>query len=64
MVFVLALLQVCRNDETNESKGCGYVTLGSVYSARNAVATLDGSVSTVKLSLPPLVVLESLCLGV
>ncbi|BAT98173.1 hypothetical protein VIGAN_09180500 [Vigna angularis var. angularis] len=36
-------VEVCRNDETNESKGCGYVTLGSVYSARNAVATLDGS---------------------
>jgi len=47
-----SLLQVCRDDETNESKGCGYVTLGSIYSARNAVAILDGSVSTLKLSLP------------
>ncbi|XP_027336575.1 31 kDa ribonucleoprotein, chloroplastic-like isoform X2 [Abrus precatorius] len=36
-------VEVCRNPETDESKGCGYVTLGSIYSARNAVAELDGS---------------------
>ncbi|ESW07314.1 hypothetical protein PHAVU_010G119500 [Phaseolus vulgaris] len=36
-------VEVCRDDESNESKGCGYVTLGSMYSARSAVATLDGS---------------------
>ncbi|KAG5036798.1 hypothetical protein JHK86_017638 [Glycine max] len=36
-------VEVCRDAETNESKGCGYVTLGSIYSARNAVAALDGS---------------------
>ncbi|TKY64156.1 28 kDa ribonucleoprotein [Spatholobus suberectus] len=52
-------VEVCRNAETDESKGCGYVTMGSIYSARNAVAALDGSVSSVKLS--PLLVLISLC---
>ncbi|CAL0302198.1 unnamed protein product [Lupinus luteus] len=33
---------VCRNAETGESKGCAYVTLGSINSARNAVSALDG----------------------
>ncbi|KAG5107329.1 hypothetical protein JHK84_044236 [Glycine max] len=36
-------IEVCRNAENNESKGCSYVTLGSIHSARNAVAALDGS---------------------
>ncbi|KAK7349374.1 hypothetical protein VNO77_06695 [Canavalia gladiata] len=36
-------VEICRNAKTEESKGCGYVTMGSVYSARVAVAALDGS---------------------
>ncbi|KAJ1390632.1 RNA-binding domain superfamily [Sesbania bispinosa] len=36
-------LEVCRNAETGESMGCGYVTMGSINSARNAIAALDGS---------------------
>lgn len=35
--------EVDRNDETGESRGCGYVTMGSVNSAKKAVAALDGS---------------------
>ncbi|KAE9593593.1 hypothetical protein Lal_00036385 [Lupinus albus] len=35
-------VEVCRNAETGESKGCAYVTLGSINSARNAVSALDG----------------------
>lgn len=36
-------VQVCRNAETGESRGCGYVTMASINSARNAVAALDRS---------------------
>ncbi|XP_015962724.1 30S ribosomal protein 2, chloroplastic [Arachis duranensis] len=35
--------EVCRNADTGESRGCAYVTLSSVASARNAVTALDGS---------------------
>ncbi|KAF1894237.1 hypothetical protein Lal_00004161 [Lupinus albus] len=35
-------VEVCRNAETGESKGCAYVTLESINSARNAVSALDG----------------------
>ncbi|CAL0311285.1 unnamed protein product [Lupinus luteus] len=35
-------LQVSRNAETGESKGCAYVTLDSINSAKNAVSALDG----------------------
>ncbi|MED6131551.1 hypothetical protein PIB30_010871 [Stylosanthes scabra] len=35
--------EVCRNADTGESRGCAYVTLSSVASARNAVIALDGS---------------------
>ncbi|XP_028752318.1 30S ribosomal protein 2, chloroplastic [Neltuma alba] len=35
--------EVDRNDGTGESRGCGYVTMGSVNSARKAVAALDAS---------------------
>ncbi|OIV95181.1 hypothetical protein TanjilG_21571 [Lupinus angustifolius] len=35
-------VEVSRNAETGESKGCAYVTLGSINSARNAVSALDG----------------------
>ncbi|KAK7258441.1 hypothetical protein RIF29_24018 [Crotalaria pallida] len=36
-------VEVCRNAETGRSKGCAYVTLGSIISARNAVSALDGT---------------------
>lgn len=40
-----AVMQVCRNAETGESKGSAYVTMGSYNAAQNALAALDGSVS-------------------
>ncbi|KAK4268939.1 hypothetical protein QN277_022163 [Acacia crassicarpa] len=40
--FVLSA-EVDRNDETGESRGCAYVTMGSLNSARKAVAALDRS---------------------
>uniref|UniRef100_A0A2P2K2Y8 Uncharacterized protein MANES_01G239700 n=1 Tax=Rhizophora mucronata TaxID=61149 RepID=A0A2P2K2Y8_RHIMU len=36
--------EISRNPDTGVSRGCGYVTMGSLRSARYAVATLDGSV--------------------
>ncbi|KAK7275444.1 hypothetical protein RIF29_16561 [Crotalaria pallida] len=36
-------VKVCRNAETGESRGCGYVTMASINSARNAILALDGS---------------------
>ncbi|XP_061336464.1 31 kDa ribonucleoprotein, chloroplastic-like [Gastrolobium bilobum] len=36
-------VEICRNAETGESRGCGYVKMGSINSARNAAAALDGS---------------------
>lgn len=39
------LLQVDCNDETGESRGCGYVTMGSLNSAKKALSALDRSVS-------------------
>lgn len=36
-------VEVSRNPETGVSRGCGYITMGSVESARNAVSALDGS---------------------
>lgn len=38
-------LQISRNTETGVSKGCGYVTMGTVNAAKVAIAALDGSVS-------------------
>ncbi|KAI5598934.1 hypothetical protein BDE02_02G164800 [Populus trichocarpa] len=35
---------VSRNPETGVSRGCGYITMSSIESARNAVSALDGSV--------------------
>lgn len=36
--------QISRNSETGESRGCGYVTLGSVAAAKAAIIALDESV--------------------
>ncbi|XP_010556629.1 PREDICTED: 31 kDa ribonucleoprotein, chloroplastic-like [Tarenaya hassleriana] len=36
-------IEVSRNPETGESRGSGYVTMSSVYSAKIAIAALDGS---------------------
>ncbi|WCJ22510.1 RNA-binding (RRM/RBD/RNP motifs) family protein [Euphorbia peplus] len=36
-------VEVSRNPETGVSRGCGYVTMGSINFARNAIAGLDGS---------------------
>lgn len=49
-LFLRNLTQVSRNPETGISKGCGYVTMGSINSAKVSIAALDGSVS-VKLSI-------------
>ncbi|KAF7843821.1 28 kDa ribonucleoprotein, chloroplastic [Senna tora] len=35
--------EICRIAETGESRGCGYITMGSINSAKNAIAALDGS---------------------
>ncbi|KAI9076812.1 hypothetical protein K1719_028727 [Acacia pycnantha] len=40
--FVLSA-EVDRNDETRESRGCAYVKMGSINSAKKAVAALDRS---------------------
>ncbi|KAG6784925.1 hypothetical protein POTOM_010639 [Populus tomentosa] len=37
-------VEVSRNPETGVSRGCGYITMSSIESARNAVSALDGSV--------------------
>lgn len=42
---LIPVLQVCRNAETCESKGCAYVTMGSINSARKAIVALDRLVS-------------------
>ncbi|CAJ1976037.1 unnamed protein product [Sphenostylis stenocarpa] len=34
--------QICRNEETGESRGSAYVTMASIDSARKAIAELDG----------------------
>ncbi|EEF47060.1 31 kDa ribonucleoprotein, chloroplastic [Ricinus communis] len=36
-------VEVSRNPETGISRGCGFVTMGSINSAKNAIAALDGS---------------------
>ncbi|KAK3194519.1 hypothetical protein Dsin_025829 [Dipteronia sinensis] len=36
-------VEVSRNSETGISRGSGYVTMGSINSAKNAIAALDGS---------------------
>ncbi|KAJ4728019.1 RNA-binding protein CP31B, chloroplastic [Melia azedarach] len=36
-------VEVSKNPETGISRGCGYVTMGSINSAKNAIAALDGS---------------------
>ncbi|XP_010522884.1 PREDICTED: 31 kDa ribonucleoprotein, chloroplastic-like [Tarenaya hassleriana] len=36
-------IEVSRNPETGESRGSGYVTMSSVYSAKVAIAALDGT---------------------
>jgi len=38
------MLQVSRNPQTGESRGSGYVTMGSINSAKIAIASLDGTV--------------------
>ncbi|KAJ4847455.1 hypothetical protein Tsubulata_019157, partial [Turnera subulata] len=38
--------EICRNPETGVSKGSGYITMGSVTSARTAISQLDGSVES------------------
>lgn len=38
------ILQVSRNPQTGESRGSGYVTMGSINSAKIAIASLDGTV--------------------
>ena len=48
--FSITWTQVSRNPETGISKGCGYVTMGSINSAKVSITALDGSVS-VKLSI-------------
>ncbi|XP_011621272.1 28 kDa ribonucleoprotein, chloroplastic isoform X1 [Amborella trichopoda] len=40
---VLAV-EVSRNKETGESRGCGYVTMNSLAEAKSTIASLDGSV--------------------
>ncbi|KAL6131160.1 hypothetical protein ACLB2K_069538 [Fragaria x ananassa] len=35
-------VEVCRSPETGLSRGCGYVTMGSIDSAKAAIAALDG----------------------
>ncbi|KAL0700493.1 hypothetical protein Bca4012_056615 [Brassica carinata] len=35
-------VEVSRNPQTGESRGSGYVTMGSINSAKNAIASLDG----------------------
>ncbi|XP_050237944.1 31 kDa ribonucleoprotein, chloroplastic [Mercurialis annua] len=36
-------VEVSKNPETGISRGCGFVTMGSMTSAKNAIAALDGS---------------------
>ncbi|XP_065860039.1 28 kDa ribonucleoprotein, chloroplastic [Euphorbia lathyris] len=36
-------VEVSRNPETGVSRGCGYVTMGSINFAKNAISALDGS---------------------
>ncbi|KAL9435346.1 hypothetical protein AB3S75_021594 [Citrus x aurantiifolia] len=36
-------VEVSRNPETGISRGCGYLTIGSINSAKNAIIALDGS---------------------
>lgn len=36
-------VEVSRNPETGISRGCGYLTMGSINSAKNAIIALDGS---------------------
>ncbi|KAJ4914567.1 RNA-binding (RRM/RBD/RNP motifs) family protein [Raphanus sativus] len=36
-------VEVSRNPETGESRGSGYVTMSSINSAKNAIASLDGN---------------------
>ena len=38
-------VEVCRSPATGLSRGCGYVTMGSIGSAKAALAALDGIVS-------------------
>lgn len=40
----MMILQVSRNPQTGESRGSGYVTMGSINSAKTAIASLDGTV--------------------
>ncbi|KAL9360158.1 hypothetical protein Peur_048281 [Populus x canadensis] len=40
-------VEVSRNPETGVSRGCGYITMSSIESARNAVSALDGSFGVV-----------------
>ncbi|XP_020212987.1 33 kDa ribonucleoprotein, chloroplastic [Cajanus cajan] len=35
--------EICRSEETGESRGSAYVTMASINSAKNAIAALDGS---------------------
>lgn len=35
------MMQVSRNPQTGESRGSGFVTMGSINSAKNAIASLD-----------------------
>ncbi|KAJ7969359.1 RNA-binding protein CP31B, chloroplastic [Quillaja saponaria] len=36
-------VEICRNAESGKSRGSGYVTMGSINSAKIAIAALDGS---------------------
>jgi polyadenylate-binding protein len=38
-------VEISRSPETGLSRGCGYVTMGSIESAKAAISALDGIVS-------------------
>lgn len=42
------ILQVSRNPQTGESRGSGYVTMGSINSAKIAIASLDAKVRSLE----------------
>lgn len=48
VLLEIVILQVSRNPQTGESRGSGYVTMGSLNSAKNAIASLDGKVRALR----------------
>lgn len=47
-VLLEMILQVSRNPQTGESRGSGYVTMGSINSAKIAIASLDAKVRSLE----------------